>query len=134
MGRYKRVNMTESQIQAEILRALGSRPDVRLFRNSCGVGWSGQLVRRIDNLVTLANARPVRYGLTPGSADLIGWQHITVTPEMVGRKLAVFASIEVKAAHGRLTPEQDNWRRVLQSAGGAAGVARSVAEAAGILL
>ncbi len=126
--------MTESQIQAEILRALGSRPDVRLFRNSCGVGWSGQLVRRIDNLVTLANARPVRYGLTPGSADLIGWQHITVTPEMVGRKLAVFASIEVKAAHGRLTPEQDNWRRVLQSAGGAAGVARSVAEAAGILL
>jgi hypothetical protein len=134
MGRYKRVNMTEAQIQAEILRALGSRPDVRLFRNSCGVGWSGQLVRRMDNLVTLANARPVRYGLTPGSADLIGWQHITVTPEMVGRKLAVFASIEVKAAHGRLTPEQDNWRRVLQSAGGAAGVARSVAEAAGILL
>ncbi len=127
--------MTEAQIQAEILRALGSRPDVRLFRNSCGVGWSGQLVRRMDNLVTLANARPVRYGLTPGSADLIGWQHITVTPEMVGRKLAVFTSIEVKAhATGRLTPEQDNWRRVVSSAGGAAGVARSVAEAAGILL
>jgi len=126
--------MTESQTQAEILRALGSRPDVRLFRNSCGLGWSGQLVSRIGDRVTLANARPIRYGLTPGSADLIGWQRITVTPEMVGHKLAVFTSIEVKAAHGRLTPEQDNWRRVVQSAGGAAGVARSVAEAAGILL
>jgi hypothetical protein len=126
--------MTESQIQAEILRELGSRTDVRLFRNNCGVGWSGQLVSRIGGRVTLANARPIRYGLTPGSADLIGWQHITVTADMVGRKLAVFTSIEVKAAHGRLTPEQDNWRRVVSSAGGAAGVARSVAEAAAILI
>jgi hypothetical protein len=127
--------MTESQIQAEILRALGSRPDVRLFRNSCGLGWSGHLVSRIGDRVTLANARPIRYGLTPGSADLIGWQSVTVTPEMIGRKLAVFTSIEVKAhATGRLTPEQDNWRRVVSSAGGAAGVARSVAESAALLI
>ena len=126
--------MTESQIQAEILRELGSRTDVRLFRNNCGVGWSGQLVSRIGGRVTLANARPIRYGLTPGSADMIGWQHITVTADMVGRKLAVFTSIEVKGPAGRLTPEQDNWRRVVKYNGGAAGVARSVAEAAGILL
>ena len=126
--------MNESQIQAEILRELGSRPDVRLFRNSCGFAWSSNAVSRIGDRVTLANARPIRYGLTPGSADLIGWQSVTVAPDMVGRNLAVFTSIEVKAAHGRLTPEQDNWRRVVSSAGGAAGVARSVAEAAAILL
>ena len=127
--------MTESQIQAEILRELGSRTDVRLFRNTCGTGWSGQTVSHVGDRVTLANARFIRYGLTPGSADLIGWQVVTVTPEMVGSKLAVFASIEVKAhATGRLTPEQDNWRRVVSSAGGAAGVARSVAEAAAILI
>jgi VRR-NUC domain len=127
--------MTESQIQAEILRAIGSRTDVRLFRNTCGTGWSGQHISGAGNVVTIGNARFVRYGLTPGSADLIGWQAVTVTPEMVGRKLAVFTSIEVKAhATGRLTPEQDNWRRVVSSAGGAAGVARSVAEAAAILI
>ncbi len=112
--------MTESQIQAEILRAIGSRSDVRLFRNQVGCVES--------------DGRWIRYGLTPGSADLIGWQSVTVTNEMVGRKLAVFTSIEVKGQHGRLTPEQDNWRRVVSSAGGAAGVARSVAEAAGILI
>jgi hypothetical protein len=126
--------MTEAQIQAEILRELGGRLDVRLFRNTCGTGWSGQTVSHVGDRVTLANARFIRYGLTPGSADLIGWQHITVTPEMVGRKLAVFTSIEVKGASGRLTPEQDNWRRVVSSAGGAAGVARGVAEAAAILI
>jgi hypothetical protein len=112
--------MTESQIQAEILRAICCRTDVRLFRNQVGCAQS--------------DGRWIRYGLTPGSADLIGWQSVTVTPEMIGRKLAVFTSIEVKAAQGKLTPEQDNWRRVVSSAGGAAGVARSVAEAAGILL
>jgi len=126
--------MTESQIQAEILRALGSRPDVRLFRNTCGTGWSGQHISGAGNVVTIGNARFVRYGLAPGSADLIGWQRITVTERMVGGDLAVFTSIEVKGPSGRLTPEQDNWRRVVSSAGGAAGVARSVAEAAGILL
>jgi len=127
--------MTESQIQAEILRAIGGRNDVRLFRNTCGTGWSGQHISGAGNIVTIGNARFVRYGLTPGSADLIGWQAVAVTPEMVGRKLAVFTSIEVKAhATGRLTPEQDNWRRVVSSAGGAAGVARSVAEAAAILI
>ena len=113
--------MTESQIQAEILRAICCRTDVRLFRNQVGCAQS--------------DGRWIRYGLTPGSADLIGWQSVTVTPEMIGRKLAVFTSIEVKAhATGRLTPQQDNWRRVVSSAGGAAGVARSVAEAAAILI
>ena len=75
--------MTESQIQAEILRALGSRPDVRLFRNTCGTGWSGQHISGAGNIVTIGNARFVRYGLTPGSADIVGWQVVTVTPEMV---------------------------------------------------
>jgi hypothetical protein len=126
--------MTEVQIQAEILRAISGRTDARLFRNNCGVGWSGQVVSNASGRITLANARPIRYGLTPGSADLIGWQVVTVTPEMVGRKMAVFTSIEVKGPSGRLTPEQDNWRRVVSSAGGAAGVARSVAEAAAILI
>jgi VRR-NUC domain len=126
--------MTESQIQAEILRALGSRPDVRLFRNTCGTGWSGQHISGAGNVVTIGNARFVRYGLTPGSADLIGWQRITVTEQMVGGDLAVFTSIEVKGPSGKLTPDQDNWRRVVSSAGGAAGIARSVAEAAGILI
>jgi hypothetical protein len=72
---------------------------------------------------------PVRYGLQPGSSDLIGWRTVTITPEMVGQQVAVFTSIEVKTATGRLTPEQRQWLAAVETAGGIAGVARSVEDA-----
>ena len=72
---------------------------------------------------------PVRYGLQPGSSDLIGWTIRTVTPEMVGQQVAVFTSIEVKTPTGRLRPEQQQWLDAVQAAGGIAGVARSVEDA-----
>ena len=76
---------------------------------------------------------PVRYGLQPGSSDLIGWRTVTITPEMVGTTIAVFTSIEVKTATGRLRPEQQQWLDAVQSAGGIAGVARSVEDALNLL-
>ena len=72
---------------------------------------------------------PVRYGLQPGSSDLIGWRTVTITPEMVGQQVAVFTSIEVKTPTGRLRPEQKLWLSAVQAAGGIAGVARSVEDA-----
>ena len=72
---------------------------------------------------------PVRYGLQPGSSDLIGWRTVTITPEMVGQQVAVFTSIEVKTPTGRIRPEQQQWLDAVQAAGGIAGVARSVEDA-----
>jgi hypothetical protein len=72
---------------------------------------------------------PVRYGLQPGSSDLIGWRTVTITPEMVGQQVAVFTSIEVKTPTGRVKPEQQQWLDAVQAAGGIAGVARSVEDA-----
>lgn len=54
---------------------------------------------------------------------------MTITPEMVGTTVAVFASIEVKTPTGRLRPEQQQWLDAVQAAGGIAGVARSVEDA-----
>jgi len=76
---------------------------------------------------------PVRYGLQPGSSDLIGWRTITITPEMVGQRVAVFASIEVKSTTGRIRQEQQQWLDAVQAAGGIAGVARSVEDAQRLL-
>ena len=79
------------------------------------------------------NGRPVSFGLCKGSADLIGWRTVTVTPEMVGQQIAVFTSIEVKSTSGRGKPEQQAWMDAVAAAGGIAGIARSVGEAMDIL-
>ena len=117
--------MTESQLQAAILRELGGRPDVRLFRNQVGAGWTGAS-SRVGGGVLIREPRFVRYGLHPGSADLIGWQSVVITPEMVGQRVAIFTSLEVKSQTGRATEEQKNWREQVAFHGGIAGICASV--------
>ena len=111
--------MSEQKIQQEI-RLACSTGATRLFRNNTGT-------------LKDQHGRPVSFGLCKGSADLIGWKRVTVTPEMVGSTVAVFASIEVKTATGRLRPEQQQWLDAVQAAGGIAGVARSVEDAQRIM-
>jgi len=112
--------MTSEQTIQQHIRLACSIGTCRLFRNNTGT------LRDI-------NGRPVSFGLCKGSADLIGWTTRTITPEMVGQQVAIFTSIEVKAATGRIRPEQQQWLNAVQAAGGIAGVARSVGEAMGLL-
>jgi hypothetical protein len=107
--------LTEQQIQQQIRLAL-SRGPVRLHRNNTGT-------------LRDQHGRPVTFGLARGSADLIGWTTRTITPDMVGQRIAVFTSIEVKTPTGRVSPEQRQWLEAVQAAGGIAGVARSVEDA-----
>jgi hypothetical protein len=111
--------VTEQTIQQQI-RIACSTGNTRLFRNNTGT-------------LRDANGRPVQFGLCKGSADLIGWKRVTVTEEMVGSTVAVFLSIEVKTATGRLRPEQQQWLDAVHAAGGIAGVARSVSDAERLL-
>jgi hypothetical protein len=107
----------ETDLQQRIRLALGTRSDLRLFRNQVG------------QLPDPRTGRPVQFGLARGSADLIGWRTITVTPEMVGQRIAVFTSIEVKTERGHVRPEQHAWQRTVSAAGGIAGIARSIQDA-----
>ena len=111
----------ETDLQQRIRLALGTHPHTRLFRNQVG------------SLPDPRTGRLVTFGLARGSADLIGWRTVTVTPDMVGTRLAVFCSIEVKTATGKLRPEQQAWLGVVRGAGGIAGVARSVTDALQIM-
>jgi hypothetical protein len=99
--------------------ALGGHPGIRIFRNNVGVA-------------RFPNGSVVRYGLCPGSADLIGWREITITPEMVGQRFAQFLSVECKAPKGRTTETQDAWYFAVKRAGGIAVVARSVDDVRGL--
>lgn len=106
-----------------------SRGDTRLFRQNVGQGWAGRLVSNDRGRVTLQDARPLIAGLCTGSSDLIGWRSVTITPEMVGKTVAVFAAIEVKSATGRPTEQQTAFLRAVSEAGGIACIARSVEDA-----
>ena len=96
--------------------ALGSR----LFRNHVG-----------HHL--LANGRRITSGLAPGSADLIGFTPVVITPDMVGRTVAVFLSVEAKRP-GWKEPKTPNktrrgqiaWQAWVNSLGGNAGTASSI--------
>jgi hypothetical protein len=107
----------ETTLQQQIRLALGTRPDARIFRNQVG------------SLPDPRTGRLVTFGLARGSADLIGWRTVVVTPEMVGQRIAVFTSIEVKTPTGRIAPAQQHWLQAVQAAGGIAGIARSVTDA-----
>ena len=97
-----------------------STPGVRLFRNNCGA-------------LKDADGRLIRYGVAnPGGSDLIGWKSVTITPEMVGQKLAIFLAIEVKGERTRVTDQQRNFIERVRLDGGLAGVARSVEDALAI--
>ena len=108
----------EAYVQNKIRLAIGSG-DVRLFRNNTGALLDMQ-------------GRLVKFGLCKGSSDLIGFRSITITPDMVGQKIAVFSAIEVKDK-GKATVEQKNFINIINNAGGYAGVAKNVNDAKKIL-
>lgn len=112
--------MSEKGAQSRIMLALGGHPRIRIFRNNVG-------------LARFPDGSTVRYGLCPGSADLIGWREVTITPEMVGQTVAQFLSVECKAPKGRASELQDAWFFAVKRAGGIAVIARSVDDVRHIL-
>lgn len=84
---------------------VASRCGARLFRNNVG-------------MLEDRNGQKVRYGLCTGSSDLIGWKEVTVTPEMVGKKVALFVAIEVKTGKMLPTADQINFSQAVANAGG----------------
>jgi VRR-NUC domain len=110
--------MSEQHVQQAIRLALGTRPDVTLWRNNCG------------KLPDPRTNRWVEFGVAnPGGSDLIGLRTVTIGPEHIGRTMAVFSACEVKTPTGRVRPEQQRFIDFVRSRGGIAGIARSVEDA-----
>ena len=124
--------MTEGTIQAKILLKAGAMSGVRIFRNTVGQGWHGQVVEHRGALLTLRNPRRVTFGLCPGSADLVGWRVVTITPAMVGANIAQFTALEVKTSIGRAADHQNKFLDVLRNAGGLAEIVTSPEQAAAL--
>ena len=111
--------MSEQELQQRLRLEFGRGP-VRLWRNNVGALRDGR-------------GRLVTYGLCRGSSDLIGLRQITIGPEHLGRTLAVFCALEIKAPQGRARAEQQQFLSVIHQLGGLAGVVRSAPEARRLL-
>jgi hypothetical protein len=126
--------MKESNLMKTIQLALGKLPHVKLFRNNVAMAWVGEsrAINGSGNRLVI-DARPLHAGLCEGSSDLIGWTEITITPEMVGRKIARFTAIEVKTDTGRATQAQRNFLEKVAQSGGIALLCKSPDAAVGFI-
>lgn len=130
--------MKESRVWQEMLLRAARIPSavVRVMRNNVGTGWAGKPVIKITpqnrhNVwlnpgdVVVRNARPLHAGLAVGSGDGIGWSSVEITPDMVGRTVAVFTSAETKkTTGGRVSADQKQWFNQVKLAGGIAVIVR----------
>lgn len=97
----------EASLTDAIRSAINALPDVRVWRNNCGVATHGP--------------RFVRYGLGVGSPDLVGI--------LGGAFGGVFLAIEVKRPKQRRSPAQLVWARMISDLGGIYLLATSVQQA-----
>lgn len=108
----------ETDLQQRIRLAVGALPGFRIWRNNSG------------KLPDPRTGRWVQFGVaSPGGSDLIGYRSITITPDMVGRTVAVFTAVEIKTATGRATPAQRQFIDHIRCAGGISAIVRSTQEA-----
>lgn len=117
---------SESEVQQEI-RLTSPKYKVSLLRNNQGAfkDETGRLVR-----FGLGNESPNQ---AYRSSDLIGFIEVTVTPEMVGKSIAVFTAVEVKKENWKPSNDQRelfqrNFIEWVKSKGGIAGMVKSVDE------
>lgn len=132
--------------ESNVLRSiwLAAAKTTILFRVNTGRAWlsgGGKPIRMRDGSVSLPAARPIALGLSlpngdpvTGTHDLVGWTPVTITPSMVGKRIAAFTSIEAKNSDGgRQSKEQVTWRDNVQRVGGISGFASSPEEAEAII-
>lgn len=127
----------ENPIQRKIWLKLGAGA-CRLFRVNGGRGWISGIgpagcKRLKDGSVLIEAARPIALGFSlpsgdpvSGVGDLQGYTMVQITPEMVGKKVAIYTSVEVKrTTGGRVSEDQANWQAQLRKNGAIAIIANS---------
>jgi hypothetical protein len=113
---------SEERIKSEIQLEAGRRGGILLWRNNVGA-------------MKDERGRVVRYGLANiskamnevlKSGDFIGVESIVITPDMVGKTIGRFVSVEAKHEGWVYNPNdahevaQQNWADVVNKAGGRA--------------
>jgi hypothetical protein len=121
----KGTNLTNACREA-ISRETNGR--VKTFRTNAGSFWQGEVVAMQDGLLVLRNPRQIE-GLPEGFPDLLAVIPETVTPEMVGKTVALAGFVEAKTENDRVSRRQEEFLAVMRACGARAGIARTPEEA-----
>ena len=119
---------SEAEVSDDVILE-ASKYNLKLFRNNSG---------------SFVNPRgvPVRFGLGNVSkrfnklmktSDYIGWTPVTITPEMVGKTVAVFTALEIKEADWKYSGDerevaQKKFIDLVNNSGGIASFIKNVAQ------
>lgn len=136
--------MLEQTIQNRARLALSNEKLGIYWRANVGRAWTSNEVYKIrgamavtfrleEGDMVLRNARPFDTGLPKGFTDLFGMTFLTITPEMVGKTIAVYTGLEAKGPGGRLSEFQGYHHDIIRKAGGIVGTFRSPEEAVAIV-
>lgn len=136
------MNTEETNLVRSIMLVLGKIPGVRIFRNNVGTAYIGrskqftkaQTVNVQAGDVLIQSGRIFKGGLCVGSSDLIGLKSVTVTPEMIGQKVAIFMAVEAKTKTGRASAEQIAFVNMVNNLGGVGMIVKSEDEAMEFLI
>lgn len=107
---------SEKNIQNASLLAIGCDEEVLAMRLQSGI------FRSMDD-----PSRIVKVG-TPGVSDSIAIVRVTITPEMVGKSVAVCAAAEFKTAKGKQRDAQVKWQQAFEKRAGKYRLIRSATE------
>jgi len=110
--------MRESDIQSQILIALSEAGHYALRVNS-GQAWGGEVLAHDGSKLLLAH--PTKIMLAPPGTSDIGCKSVTITPEMVGRVVAVMFAVEVKRPGEKPEKHQERYLALMRSRGAVAG-------------
>lgn len=126
----------EAKLERDVLLRLGRVPELALYRNEVGEGFYGavlpilrkELARHPSALAIVESVlvrNRLRYGLGPGSPDLVGI--------LGGAAGGRFLGFELKTEGGRLEPTQGPWHAAARAKGALVEVVRSVEEAEAVI-
>lgn len=131
---------TEAYVQSAIRGLEAPSKGVFLWRNNVGAGTIYRDEDLCDNCRMQQRKRPIRWGLandssrvnkTIKSADLIGLRPITITADMVGKRVGQFVSRECKREDWNYSGTESElaqlaWAAIINDNGGDAKIVKAV--------
>lgn len=109
--------MKEKTVRGLVREHITQKYQCGLFPNPVGKGYVGKCVSFKNGVAVIENARIVDFGLFPGSPDDVGWRSIIVTPDLVGKRIAIAVGFEYKKKKGQRRKKQKDTIKKMQEWG-----------------